>query len=118
MTDIGNPIPRGTIDTDADPDAVTQTDAPLVDEALAAKENPSSNDAADTVAALKAEIETLRSRIADRGSDATARLRATIRSTAGDRPMTSLAAALLTGYALALAIHGRSRPDHSWYRRR
>ena len=67
MTDIGNPIPRGTIDTDA----------PLVDEALAAKEDQSSSEAADTVAALKAEIETLRTRIADHRSDAAAKVRST-----------------------------------------
>lgn len=92
MTDIGNPIPRGTIDTDA----------PLVDEALAAKDEQSSNDAADTVAALKAEIETLRSRISGHQADAAAMMRATVR----ERPLVSLAAAALLGYAFALAVHG------------
>ncbi|SES33888.1 hypothetical protein [Rhizobium sp. NFR03] len=92
MTDIGNPIPRGTIDTDA----------PLVDEALAAKEDQSSSDAADTVAALKAEIETLRTRISDHRSDAAAKVRSTVR----DRPLVSLAAAVLVGYGIALVLHG------------
>ncbi|TCM53576.1 hypothetical protein C8J36_10623 [Rhizobium sp. PP-F2F-G48] len=108
MTDIGNPIPRGTID----PDDTTEghTDAPLVDEALAAKEDQSSSEAADTVAALKAEIETLRSRISERRADAVETIRTTVHTTVNDHPMTSLAAALLAGYALALAVHGgRSR---------
>lgn len=102
MTDIGNPIPRGTIDTDA----------PLVDEALAAKEDQSSSEAADTVAALKAEIETLRTRIADHRSDAAAKVRSTVR----DRPLVSLAAAMLTGYAIALVLNsGHSAGDrHRW----
>lgn len=91
MTDIGNPIPRGTIDTDA----------PLVDEALAAKEDQSSSDAADTVAALKAEIETLRTRISHHRSDAAAKVRSTVR----DRPLVSLAAAVLVGYGIALVLH-------------
>ncbi|MET0360012.1 MAG: hypothetical protein ABW055_11295 [Pararhizobium sp.] len=102
MTDIGNPIPRGTIDTDA----------PLVDEALAAKDDVSSSDAADTVAALKAEIETLRTRIAEHRSEAVARVRSTVR----DRPLVSLAAALLAGYGIALALHGgrAARTGYSW----
>ncbi|NHT78056.1 hypothetical protein G8E10_20345 [Rhizobiaceae bacterium CRRU44] len=102
MTDIGNPIPRGTIDTDA----------PLVDEALAAKEDQSSSDAADTVAALKAEIETLRTRIAEHRSDAAAKVRSTVR----DRPLVSLTAALLAGYGIALALHGSrsASTGHGW----
>jgi hypothetical protein len=103
MTDIGNPIPRGTIDIDEPHD----TDAPLVDEALAARQGSPSNGTADTVAALKDEIETLKSRISEGHSQAAARARTAVR----EHPLSSLLAAMAAGYAFALMLHhGASTP--------
>jgi ElaB/YqjD/DUF883 family membrane-anchored ribosome-binding protein len=97
MTDIGNPIPRGP-----DPLHAPEADAPLVDEALAAREQHPQNDAADTVAALTSEVDRLKGLIAERHSEAAAKARTMVR----DHPMSSLLAAGAVGYIVAMLLHG------------